>query len=56
MTEPGTGSDLQNIATKAIREGDEYVISGATGQGFVQLMEQLPKERGNGATALPSRA
>ena len=29
MTEPGTGSDLQNIATKAIREGDEYVVNGA---------------------------
>jgi acyl-CoA dehydrogenase len=29
MTEPGTGSDLQNVATKAVRDGDEYVISGA---------------------------
>jgi acyl-CoA dehydrogenase len=29
MTEPGTGSDLQAIATKAIRDRDEYVISGA---------------------------
>ncbi|WP_194896739.1 acyl-CoA dehydrogenase family protein [Catenulispora pinisilvae] len=29
MTEPGTGSDLQSIATKAVRDGDEYVISGA---------------------------
>ncbi|GAA2359179.1 acyl-CoA dehydrogenase family protein [Saccharopolyspora halophila] len=29
MTEPGTGSDLQSIATKAIREGDEYVVNGA---------------------------
>jgi len=29
MTEPGTGSDLQNIKTKAIRDGDEYVINGA---------------------------
>ncbi|MGE9807247.1 MULTISPECIES: acyl-CoA dehydrogenase family protein [unclassified Janibacter] len=29
MTEPGTGSDLQAITTKAVREGDEYVISGA---------------------------
>ena len=29
MTEPGTGSDLQNIQTRAVREGDEYVISGA---------------------------
>ncbi len=29
MTEPGTGSDLQNIKTRAIRDGDEYVINGA---------------------------
>jgi len=29
MTEPGTGSDLQNIRTKAIRDGDHYVINGA---------------------------
>lgn len=29
MTEPGTGSDLQNVATQAVRDGDEYVINGA---------------------------
>ena len=29
MTEPGTGSDLANVQTRAIREGDEYVINGA---------------------------
>jgi acyl-CoA dehydrogenase len=29
MTEPGTGSDLQSIKTKAIRSGDEYVIDGS---------------------------
>jgi acyl-CoA dehydrogenase len=28
MTEPGTGSDLQGICTRAVREGDDYVISG----------------------------
>ena len=29
MTEPGTGSDLQNIRTTAIRDGDEYVLNGS---------------------------
>jgi acyl-CoA dehydrogenase len=29
MSEPGTGSDLQNITTRAIGDGDEYVITGA---------------------------
>ncbi|WP_040748018.1 acyl-CoA dehydrogenase family protein [Nocardia transvalensis] len=29
MTEPGTGSDLQNIRTKAVKDGDDYVLSGA---------------------------
>src|ERR1700676_3927554 len=28
MTEPRTGSDLQGIRTRAVREGDEFVISG----------------------------
>jgi acyl-CoA dehydrogenase len=29
MTEPGTGSDLQSVTTKAIRHGDDYVIDGS---------------------------
>jgi acyl-CoA dehydrogenase len=29
MSEPGTGSDLQNVKTKAIQSGDEYVIDGS---------------------------
>jgi len=29
MTEPGTGSDLQGIRTRAVRDGDHYVINGA---------------------------
>lgn len=29
MTEPGTGSDLANVQTRAIRRGDHYVLNGA---------------------------
>ena len=29
MTEPGTGSDLANVQTRAIRDGDEYVLNGS---------------------------
>ena len=29
MTEPGTGSDLASIQTRAIRDGDHYVLDGA---------------------------
>ena len=29
MTEPGTGSDLANVQTKARRDGDHFVLSGA---------------------------
>jgi alkylation response protein AidB-like acyl-CoA dehydrogenase len=29
MTEPGTGSDLAGIKTRAVRDGDHYIIDGA---------------------------
>ncbi len=29
MTEPGTGSDLANVQTRAIRDGDHYVLNGS---------------------------
>jgi len=29
MTEPGTGSDLQSITTKAIKDGEDYIVDGS---------------------------
>jgi alkylation response protein AidB-like acyl-CoA dehydrogenase len=29
MTEPGTGSDLSGIRTKAVKDGDDYIVNGA---------------------------
>ncbi len=29
MTEPGTGSDLASVQTRAIRDGDDYLLNGA---------------------------
>jgi acyl-CoA dehydrogenase len=29
MTEPGTGSDLANVQTRALRDGDTYVVNGS---------------------------
>ncbi|MEM6319017.1 MAG: acyl-CoA dehydrogenase family protein [Bacteroidota bacterium] len=29
ITEPGAGSDVQNIQTKAVRQGDHYIVNGS---------------------------
>jgi acyl-CoA dehydrogenase len=35
MTEPGTGSDLANVQTRAVRDGDQWVLNGA--KTFISL-------------------
>jgi acyl-CoA dehydrogenase len=47
MTEPGTGSDLQNVRTVARRDGDHYLLSGAE-----DLHHQRP-ERQSGGGGVP---
>lgn len=47
MTEPGTGSDLAGVRTRAVRDGDSYVINGAktfiTGGGLADLVIVLAR-------------
>jgi acyl-CoA dehydrogenase len=60
MTEPGAGSDLQAIRTRAIRLGDQYVIDGSkifitNGYlaGLIALVVKTdPAERGKGISIL----
>ena len=54
MTEPGTGSDLQAIATHAVRDGDDYVLTGAktfitNGQHANLIIVVAKTDRGAGA-------
>ena len=64
LTEPGAGSDAASLKTKAVREGDEYVLNGAkvfiSGAGSTDLLlvmartgEEGPK--GISAFAVPAR-
>jgi acyl-CoA dehydrogenase len=60
MTEPGTGSDLANVQTRAIREGDHYVVNGAktfisNGQNcdlVIAVVKTDPSKRHDGISLL----
>lgn len=57
MTEPGTGSDLQNVKTKAVKDGDDYVIDGnktfITNGGQADLVIVVAKtDTGEGAKGI----
>ena len=60
MTEPGTGSDLAAVQTKALRDGEHYVVSGAktfisNGQNadlFIVVAKTDPSKRHEGISLI----
>ena len=60
MTEPGTGSDLQNIKTRAVLDGNEYIINGSktfiTNGGHADFLcvvaKTNPDERAKGVSLI----
>lgn len=56
ITEPGAGSDVQNIRTTAVREGDHYIVNGSKtfitngyyGDFFITAVKTDPSKRSKG--------
>ena len=53
LTEPGAGSDAASLSTKAVRDGDEYVLNGAkqfiSGAGWSDIYVVMARTSDDGA-------
>ncbi len=59
MTEPGTGSDLKGIRTRAVKQGDHYVVDGGKTfitngflAGLLMLVVRTDPDRSKGLSIL----
>lgn len=56
MTEPGAGSDLQGVRTRAVRDGDDWILNGS--KTFItngQLADGAPAAAAPAAAAFARR-
>ena len=58
LTEPGAGSDAASLTTKAVREGDEYVLNGTktfiSGAGWSDIYVVMARTSDDGARGVPT--